>query len=309
MAYKNVNLHENCTIPTRYSFLSDKELHSLYLHRNWTGLDENERLDLLQETVNREVIADGGNYFGVVDFENMRPSVAGSQSGFKINLNRDMFVNDVKKEVYNNTTISFDLENSNMLAYETVLHESRHLHQYAATLGLADASPDQLALYKANDFTVTNIDGKRASQYLKGINSYSLYYLNPTELDAYKVSEEKAMTLAKGLEAEYGTDNSLRLYQTQIESDGYQAKLDDIKEYLGENIDNDVAQVLMNYHYGTDVPVRADVKEMVTSEMIATQQEIDSNRCFTDCATVNKTEQETFNDIFNINENDNDNGM
>ncbi len=309
MADKNVNTYDSCTIPTRYTFLSEKELHSLYLHSNWVGLDENERLDLLQETVNREVIADGGNYFGVVDFENMKPSVSGSQSGFKINLNRDMFVNDIKKEVYNGTVLSFDLENSNMLAYETVLHECRHLHQYAATMGLAKASQKELSLYRANDFTVTNIDGGRASQYLKGMNSYSLYYLNPTELDAYKVSQEKSLALAKELEAEYGMDNSLRLYQDQLESDGYQATLDDIREDLGENIDSEVAQVLMNYHYGTDEPVRSEVKEMVTSEMIATQQEIDSNRCFTECAATNKHEQETFADISYINDNDNDNGL
>lgn len=309
MADKNVNSNDSFTIPTRYTFLSEKELHSLYLHSNWVKLDENERLDLLQETVNREVIADGGNYFGIVDFVNMSPSVSGSQSGFKINLNRYMFVNDIKKETYNDTFISFDLENSNMLAYETVLHESRHLHQYAATLGLAEASQDELALYRANDFTVTNIDGERASQYLKGINSYSLYYLNPTELDAYKVSQEKALALAKELETEYGTDNSLELYQTQIESDGYNATLADIREFLGENIDTEVATVLMNYHYGTDAPVRSEVKEMVTSEMIATQQEIDSNSCYADCASVNRNHSEVIVNNFYTNETDNDNGL
>ena len=51
---------EKITQPqTMYSSLSDSDLYAMYRHDSWATLDESQRHDLLQETVNREAIADG----------------------------------------------------------------------------------------------------------------------------------------------------------------------------------------------------------------------------------------------------------
>ena len=60
---------EKITQPqTMYSSLSDSDLYAMYRHDSWVTLDESQRHDLLQETVNREAIADGNKLTANVSF-------------------------------------------------------------------------------------------------------------------------------------------------------------------------------------------------------------------------------------------------
>lgn len=267
------------TMPhTKYYSLSDNSLRSMYSEIEWGKLGESDKLELLQETVNREISDNAGKYTCFVSFENMSSNISGYQSGSKMALNREMFVEGKISCRFGETTIKMDLDSPNYLAYETVLHEYRHILQEKISDGTVKAPDEIKAKFESNNFTVTYIDGQRASQYMlgKGSNSYDLYYLNPTELDAHRFSQEKAMGLVNEHKALYGEDESISSYLKEISHNGYDATLANLKSKYGENVDKEVEQILINKYKNTNAPVDKKTEQMVVREMIASQMAIDN---------------------------------
>lgn len=263
---------------TRYSAVSDAGLRSMFTESAWQNLGETEKLDLLQETVNRVAMRDGVEPCRV-SFENMPSSTRGCQSGDRIMLNREMFVEGHVTYRYGDTSIRMDMQAPNYLAHETALHEYQHSFQTQASEGKVDVAPELEARFASNNFTVTMINGQRASQYMLGKteNGYDLYYLNPTELDAYKTSQEQTLALVREHQLQNGDDASIASYLEQIAASGYDAQLAELKDKYGENVDKEVAQVLCNKYYNTNVPVDPNIEIMVEREMVATQQAIDNS--------------------------------
>lgn len=262
---------------TRYSNCSNGALSSAYTESSWMKLSEDEKLDLLQETVNREAMHNGAEPC-TVSFENMPSNTQGYQTDNKIVLNREMFVDNQITYKYGETSIKMDMQAPNYSAYEVVLHEYRHSIQQQISDGKIDADPKTKARFEANNFTVTEINGQRASQYMLGKtgNSYDLYYLNPTELDAHKFSQEMAMTLVDEHRMQNGEDDSILSYAKEISTNGYEARLADLKAKYGENIDKEVEQILINKYSNTNVPVDENIEKMIINEMIASQQALDN---------------------------------
>lgn len=260
---------------TKYSALDDNSLMDMYRESVWYDLCESDRRELLQETVNREVVNNGGKYTCTVSFEDLGSDFSGKQIGDTIEMNREMFVKDQISKKYDETTIVYNLKDSNYQGFETLMHEHQHVLQEKIADGTIDAPPEIKAKFESNNFTVTEIDGQRASQYMLGETSYDLYYLNPTELDAHSTSQEKAMALVNEHKAKYGEDNSISSYEKNMSKTGFESTLAGLKEKYGENIDKQVEQVLLNKYNNTHVPVDKKIEKAVENEMIATQRAID----------------------------------
>lgn len=272
---KNV---ETITHPeTMYSDLSDSALRSMYDEGVWFNLNEAQRHDLLQETVNREAIANGNKYSCEVVFENMDNQTAGAQVGNTIFMNREMFVNDKMSVEYNGKTITYNMFDSNFQAYETVMHEHQHVLQDAIANGTVEADAETKALFEANGFTVSDVNGERGSQYLLGEVDFSMYMLNPTEADAFKVSQEKTNTLIAELNSQYGEKASNATYADRMTRESYAVKLEQYKElYNNPNVDKEVANVLMNKYHNMDLPVDKTIETIVHREMVLSQEVMDN---------------------------------
>ncbi len=262
---------------TMYKNLSDSQLRSMYDESVWFNLGENERLDLLQETVNREAIANGGQYSCKVVFDDLEPGTAGEQRGNTIYMNRTMFVEDMTFAKYDGRVMMMPLNDANLRAYEVVQHEHQHVKQDMISYGVVEADAETRAVFMANNFTISDVNGQEGLQYMIGESGYEFYYLNPTELDAYKTSQEKTMQLAAELDKNAGAVKlSSQIYREQLAETGYEARLEQFRERFGnENIDMEVRNVLVNKFYGTNIPTDKTVEAMVSREMILSKEAID----------------------------------
>lgn len=258
------------------SDVNNYSLYSRFLKDNWCNLNESERLNLLQEVADIQAYEYGGRYSVVVSFENMGNHISGYQIGNQIKLNRNMFVNDKLVESYNGRQIEFDLVDSNWQALETVLHEGRHVFQDNAVKGVVPCSKALKDVFAANCFTVTIVDGERASQYMLGENNYALYYLNPTELDAYRISQQKTQQIISGLQILGLEDKSIETYIRNLHNNGYEAKLDRFRnEFDNQNVDKEVENVLVNIYYGKDTCVDKVIEGCVKRDMVDSQKVLD----------------------------------
>lgn len=268
----------------RNAMSSDKHVTNIitytrFLRDNWCSLSEYERLVLLQEVANKQIQEYGGTYSVEVTFENMKSNVSGYQFRNQIRLNRDMFVNDKLTEIYNGKEIEFPLNDSNWQALETVLHEGRHVYQDKIVEGIMSADIQLKEAFSANGFSVVNIDGQRASQYLQGENNYALYYLNPTELDAYRISQQKTQEIIAEIGALSSGDKSAESYMQKLQITGYEAQLEKFKtEYNSEIIDKEVETALKNTYYGRNNPVDKRIENAVKNEMIKSQEILDNEK-------------------------------
>lgn len=271
--------------PTIYGPLGDSELYALYRRETWLTLDEQHRQQLLQETVNRAALENGELGSCRVIFEDLEPGVAGRQSGSVIGVSRDMFVRDQRTVTYGDQTIVRPMEASNLEALTTVLHEDQHAYQNQIIRG--EVPPPDAALlreYTANDFreiSVVGTDGADRSgyTYLQGSTpgeaGYLLYYLQSTERDAHRFSEEKTARIMSELEERWGTEPSFGEYRRDLEVNGFDATMQRAREFFqNENVERDVNQSLMNHYYGTDEPVSPQIESLVSLEMEATYDHI-----------------------------------
>ena len=66
---------------TMFSSFSQDQLESMFLADHWTKLDEDQRLDLLQEVVNRECSKLGDRFVCNVSFDDLPHYTSGVQYG------------------------------------------------------------------------------------------------------------------------------------------------------------------------------------------------------------------------------------
>ena len=264
--------------PTSLMGLSDGELYAMYRGENWFSMDEFARLELLQETVNRAASQNGELGSCRVEFVKMDHNTAGRQYGDVIQLNREMYVDDLRLANYNGQLIQTPLQDSNLHALTTVLHEDQHAYQNQIINGVIQASDSSVRQeYAANNFGVVQVlqnDGllRTGSTYLSGNTpgvGYYLYYFQSTERDAHRFSEEKTAYIMDYLTTEYGNEPSFYMYRTELRANGYDATVSKAKEIFGDiNIDHEINQSLMNHYYHTFEPVNAQINALVQVEMI-----------------------------------------
>lgn len=266
-----------CKPLTRYSDISDNALTDMFRHSVWTDLDEGQRLDLLQELVNRETVKNGALYSCKVEFCDLPSNTAGEQRRNTICLNRQMFVEDQLTEEYNGKMITYFLPDSNYTAYETVLHEHQHVKQDMIAADVIPSDEHTKDVFRANSFTTSIVDGKPASQYMFGVSDYSLYYLNPTELDAYKTSQTAARQLVSAQTKKYGADYASARYLSYLARHGYEAKLNEYRTFYGNSmVDKEVENALLNEFQKSRLPVSPDIERAVKIEMIESQNLINA---------------------------------
>ena len=258
-----------------FTKLSDDRLYNCFTSKVWNSLDESSKEQLVSEVVARENISHG---FPVnVSFKEMDANTEGLQYANNIDLNREVFVNGKMSVEYDGKTIEYEVKDSGWRCLEASLHENRHVFQELVSENIVETDEETKALFTSNNFTVSDIEGNRASQYMLGKDNYSLYFLNPTELDAFKTSQDKTVSIINDLKARGIEDPSMDIYLSNLEKSGYQAELQSIREaYSNPNIDKDVAVTLQNVYYGTDNPVDPSVDQMVKDEMIYSQTIIDN---------------------------------
>lgn len=270
------------THPTRYGNLSNEDLYSMYRESTFTKLSDEQKLDLLQETVNRDAEERGMVGAPQVTFENFSPSVGGQARNGVVQINQEMVLNGTQTFTRNGQTQVNQLSDANIQAFNSVIHENIHSWQEQiidGTITIDDAQ--KTAEYQANDFTETavlqNGSYKMGSQYLTGKTSRLCYYFQSTERDAYKGAEEKTASLLQALTEKFGTEKSFQAYEKSVACNGYAATEKRANEfYQNNNFEKDLNQVLMNHYYGTKTQVDAKTENAVKTEMISSYKEINS---------------------------------
>lgn len=275
--------------PTRYGNLSNDQLYSMFRESIYSKLGENEKLDLLQETVNRDAMEKGMISVPEVRFADLPANESGNAANGVINVNREMAVNGTQSFEYNGQVIQHVVSDYNVQSLNTVIHENIHCLQNQIIDGtITSDDAGKTAEYQANSFTSSAVlqDGKYqlGSQYLTGetANGYFCYYFQATERDAFLGAEEKTALILNGLTKKYGTEPSFEAYSRSVETTGYHAtEQEAIARFQNLNFERDLNQTLQNQYFGTNVPVEKNTEAAVKAEMVATykglQQQITQN--------------------------------
>lgn len=266
------------THSTIFAHCTDEELMELYHENSWFKMDEGNRQQLLQETVNRSAAAKGELGACEVRFENLDSGTLGKQSGNEIQVNRSVFAEDRYLHEYNGHVIEERAVDSNMRALETVLHEDIHAWQNQCLDGTIPCTDAKLlAEYQANNFSLSVVQDENGalqvgSHYLNGITDntgYYMYYFQSTERDAHLYSEQQTLSVMQNLQAKFGDDKSLLTYQKDVLLHGYQTTYQEGQLLFGnENFEKEINQVLVNQYYHTNTPVDPAIRAAVQNEMV-----------------------------------------
>ena len=117
------------THPTRYGNLSNDELYAMYRSSVYSRLDEAEKLDLLQETVNRDAIERGELGAPKVEFDMLSAGVSGEAKDGAIRIDYNMAVRGIQSMEYEGRTVTYARDDHNIQALNTALHENAHCFQ------------------------------------------------------------------------------------------------------------------------------------------------------------------------------------
>ena len=266
--------------PTQYGNLSDGNLYAMYRESVYRSLSESQKLDLLQETVNRDAAARGEAGSPRVQFENMPSRTDGYAEKGVISVNRDLAVNGTRTATYQGKTLQHTINDYNIQSLVTVLHENVHCYQDQIIDGtIRNADPQLAAEYRANDFTISMVQQGNnldfGSQYLTGetSNGYYFYYFQATERDAFRWSEEEASRIVQELTAKYGMEPSFEAYEKTLQANGYSVmEVEVIQRFQNPDFVKDLNQVLMNQYYDTHKSVDARTEQAVKNEMVQSRQ-------------------------------------
>lgn len=288
--------------PTRYGNLNNEQLYSMFRESSYSKLDESEKLDLLQETVNRDALEKGEIGAPEVRFADLPANESGNASNGVINVNRDMAVNGVQSIEYDGQTIQHPVRAYNIETLNTVLHENIHCFQEQVIDGTINIEDIQKSVeYQSNGFTTSAVlqDGKYqlGSQYLTGetVNGYYCYYFQSTERDAFLGAEEKTDTILNNIIEKCGTEPSFEAYKKSVEITGYHAtERAAIERFQNLNFERDLNQTLMNQYFGMNVPVAPNIENAVKAEMIATYQGLHQQIAQTNNLTIKEDTKMTF---------------
>ena len=262
--------------PTQYARLNNDQLYAMFRESVYSRLEESEKLDLLQETVNRDALEKGMVGAPQVQFGNLPATEGGNAANGYITLNRDMATLGIQTVEYNGQVFYHQMEDYNVQALNTVLHEDEHCFQEQVINGTIIIPDTDLAKeYMANDVTYSavlkNGTYQLGSQYVSGVtpSGYYFYYFEPTERDAYLNSENKTVAILSQITSKFGTENSFTAYENSVQMKGYQAREREATElFQNPNFVKDVSQILQNEYFKTNVPVDARTEEAMKSEMI-----------------------------------------
>lgn len=270
---------EKITQPqTMYSSLSDSDLYAMYRHDSWATLDESQRHDLLQETVNREAIADGNKFTANVSFDHLPADTDGNQQDGNIILDYSKTVLDKQEAVINGKTITTDAKCPSYDALTTVLHEYQHVKQDAIIDGKIKANPSVQEALEANTSTLSVVDGQIGCQYLSGETDYGLYYMQPCELDAFTTSETKTDAIIDSIKAQYGSDPAMVAYADKMAKYGYAAQLAEFRaQYNNPDAEVEVSKALRNAYNNTNVAVDPKIEAAVKTEMVVSANALFAN--------------------------------
>lgn len=288
--------------PTRYGNLNNEQLYSMFRESSYSKLDESEKLDLLQETVNRDSLERGEIGAPEVRFADLPANESGNASNGVINVNRDMAVNGVQSIEYDGQTIQHPVRAYNIETLNTVFHENIHCFQEQVIDGTINIEDIQKsAEYQSNGFTTSAVlqNGKYqlGSQYLTGetANGYYCYYFQSTERDAFLGAEEKTDTILNNIIEKCGTEPSFEAYRKSVEITGYHAtERAAIERFQNLNFERGLNQTLMNQYFGLNVPVAPNIENAVKAEMIATYQGIHQQIAQTNNLTIKEDTKMTF---------------
>ena len=288
--------------PTRYGNLNNEQLYSMFRESSYSKLDESEKLDLLQETVNRDSLERGEIGAPEVRFADLPANESGNASNGVINVNRNMAVNGVQSIEYDGQTIQHPVRAYNIETLNTVLHENKHCFQEQVIDGTINIEDIQKsAEYQSNGFTTSAVlqNGKYqlGSQYLTGetANGYYCYYFQSTERDAFLGAEEKTDTILNNIIEKCGTEPSFEAYKKSVEITGYHAtERAAIERFQNLNFERGLNQTLMNQYFGMNVPVAPNIENAVKAEMIATYQGLHQQIAQTNNLTMKEDTKMTF---------------
>ena len=288
--------------PTRYGNLNNEQLYSMFRESSYSKLDESEKLDLLQETVNRDTLERGEIGAPEVRFADLPANESGNASNGVINVNRNMAVNGVQSIEYDGQTIQHPVRAYNIETLNTVLHENIHCFQEQVIDGTINIEDIQKsAEYQSNGFTTSAVlqNGKYqlGSQYLTGetANGYYCYYFQSTERDAFLGAEEKTDTILNNIIEKCGTEPSFEAYKKSVEITGYHAtERAAIERFQNLNFERGLNQTLMNQYFGMNVPVAPNIENAVKAEMIATYQGLHQQIAQTNNLTMKEDTKMTF---------------
>lgn len=267
--------------PTQYGKLSNDQLYGMFRESVYTKLNESEKRDLLQETVNRDAMEKGMVGAPLVQFADLPATESGNAENGYINVNRDIATRGIQSVEYNGQVLENQIRDYNIQALNTVLHEDEHCLQDQIINGTVIIDDMDLTQeYMANDFTTSAVlkDGsyKLGSQYVTGETpgGYYFYYFQPTERDAYLNAENKTASILAQLTSKFGTEDSFAAYETSILTKGYQAtEQNAIQLFQNPEFVKDVSTTLQNEYYKTNIPVN-DIytQNAMKTEMIASYQ-------------------------------------
>lgn len=268
--------------PTIYKDLSNEQLYSMFRESTYSRLNESEKLDLLQETVNRDALERGEIGAPEVRFVDLPANESGNAADGVINVNRNMAVNGIQIVGYNGQTIQHIMSDYNCQTLNTVLHENVHCFQDQVIDGtISIDNVQKIAEYQANGFTESIVlqDGKYqlGSQYLAGktANGYYFYYFQSTEKDAFLLAEEKTENILNSIIERYGNEASFEAYAKSIAVMGYYAtEQEAIERFQNPDFVKDLNQVLQNQYFETSISVDPNTEKAVKAEMIATYQDL-----------------------------------
>lgn len=261
---------ENEQARIAFSQLSDRQLYGMYRPAAWGGLRPAERLELLQETVNREGCCQTN-----VSFAPMEPNISGFEKGGEIVLNEEMVVRDQMTCRFDGQAVTYRPPDIGYRMLETVLHEHRHAVQEKIILGQIPVDCATRARLAANDTTFSLFDGRVVSQYLKGETEAALYYLQPCELDAYRTSQDRTVEILRDIQSQYGPDSAMEAYTQRLEDEGWQAQVDRANAaYQCLDVPEEIAKALLHvYTNGAEPAAKAGVGRAVWAEMVVSAEQ------------------------------------
>ena len=293
---------------TPYQKLSSMQLYAMYRQETWNGLTESQKLGVLQETVNREAAQHGNVYSAEVSFASMPQHISGYEDNGKITINYDLAVSGEYSYKNGNDTIQFTIPDSGYRTMECLLHEHQHVVQENILNGNIKADEDVRAALEANAPSLSVVDGQLGNQYLSGKNDYALYYMQPMELDAYMVSQNKTAAIISNLKEMYGSDAAMEAYGKRMETEGWQARLQYYNHLFGnENTPEQITKALMNVYNHENTNVQQNIEAAVKAEMIASanqntnelKEDTMSNQTFQPTAVTREQFEATLHDSVN----------
>ena len=270
---------------TRYTRLSDEQLYSMYRETAYSQLKEEEKLELIQETVNRDAMERGEIGSPEVRFIDLSVNESGNSIDGVININRDMAVYGVQNYEYKGHVIHHNIDDYNIQTLNTAIHENIHCFQAQIIDGTIDTDDMKMrSEYQANDFTCSPVtlygSTQLGCQYLVGESpmGYYMYYFQPTERDAYLGAEQKTGEILNQLTEKYGKEFSFEQYTKSVETTGFQIREQEaIKLFNNPNFKMDLSQVLQNQYFGTDKSVDPRTETMVKAEMIVSYNNLEQD--------------------------------